>query len=89
MRKLLFVFICLVASVVSTVEWQVMSECISVTMVIGKECQEQKMMCNQDQACKDSMENANDCVQKCLDALKDGDEYPFPCIDACMEKANL
>ncbi len=89
MRKLLFVFICLVVSVVSTIDWHDMSECIGVNMVIGKECQEQKKTCHQDQACIDSMEGGNDCGEKCVKDLKDGAEFPFSCMDACVENANV
>jgi hypothetical protein len=87
MRKLLLILVCLFVSVLS-IEWHDMSECISFEM-FRRDCQKEREACDSDKNCEEAKEKVNPCAQNCVDNLPEGSEFPFTCVDACIDKGSL
>lgn len=92
MRKILLVLALLFTSVITQnkIDWHDMSECLSVTMVVGHECDAEKKACKDDQGCQFKLDNMDTCAQKCVDDLTTEkiSEFPFQCVDDCLNKDN-
>jgi hypothetical protein len=93
MRKFILVLALLFTTVLTQeriIDWHDMSECVSVTMVVGHECEAEKKICKADEGCQYSLEHYDTCAQKCVDDLpkEEISEFPFECVEACLIKGN-